>query len=80
MNITPNIQKFTQLFFGIILQQHEDEHQQLGLRDLRSAVCRAIREPRPQECANLPGAAINNMASLATIFVSATVFSIAKLF
>lgn len=62
------------------LQQHEDEHQQLGLRDLRSAVCRAIREPRPQECANLPGAAINNMASVATLFVSATVFLVANLF
>lgn len=61
-------------------QQHEDEHQQTALRDLRAAVCRAIRSPRPQECANIPGAAINNMAGVATIVLTATTFLFAKLF
>lgn len=53
---------------------------ELGLKDLRSAVCRVLREPKPYECTNYNGAG-NTAATFTIVSVcTAVAVTIMKLF
>jgi len=59
--------------------QFDKEMHELGLRDLATAACKSLREPKPHECHALGGAA-SNTATFAIVSVSTAFFAIRKLF
>jgi len=64
----------------VIKHQYTKETQDLSLTDLRSAVCRALPQPRPAEC-NAGSGADHNIAAAATILITTGLFVVlAKLF
>lgn len=64
----------------VIKHQYTKENQDLALTDLRSVICRALPQPRPQEC-NAGSGADQNIAAAATILLTTGLFIIlAKLF
>ncbi|XP_031617056.1 GILT-like protein 1 [Contarinia nasturtii] len=60
-------------------QTDKDLHE-LGLRDLQSAACRAMREPKPHECSLLPGGAATNVATFSLISICAAIVAFFKIF
>lgn len=50
-----------------------------GLKDIRSASCRVLREPKPFECKDYNGAG-TNAATFALVTVSAVFFAAQKMF
>lgn len=52
---------------------------ELGIRDLRSATCRVLREPKPYECSNY-NSAVGNAATFAVVAICAGFLAFAKLF
>jgi hypothetical protein len=53
----------------VIKHQYTKETQDLALNDLRSAVCRALPQPKPHEC-NLGSGASSNDAMIFVVFIA----------
>lgn len=60
--------------------QTDDDLNDLALKDLRTAACRAMREPKPHECSLLPGGATSNIASIGIVSICAAITAFFKIF
>lgn len=54
--------------------------QDLAVDNFRAAICRALSQPKPNECSHLPGSATGNAAILPMIITSALFVLLAKWF
>jgi len=64
----------------VFKQQYSSELQDLAMRNFQSAVCRALPQPKPSECSQIPGSATNNVALLPAIVTFALFVLLTRLF
>lgn len=62
------------------VQQTDKELMDLGLRDLRTASCRVMREPKPYECQAYNAADSVNTITFGIVFASVALIGFTKLF
>lgn len=60
-------------------QQTDKDLNDFGLRDLRSAACRVMRDPKPHECSNY-NSAVSNAATFTVVSICVVALAFAKLF
>lgn len=78
--MTIEISKYSWNFPLFSLQQTDPELMTLGFGDLRVALCRVMREPKPHECHALGSADSINAMKFGIVFASIALLGFTKLF